>query len=462
MARWIYAGRFDPCFLGISIRASASDIHSFRLYDRSRWAPADVLAELSDDAVVSDLSRKTVLDHELRHFRDSLLFPFGAAVTRTRIHASYNGFQAAVALKLLSGNANTLLIPLQQWLRMPSGERDAYLAGKTDADGNPLRVPQLPVIPADDDVTTLTAGLHSLDLENALLTVCRIALADYRMIDRLWQSPHEKGDEAVFKAIDAWEASAMICQLAVIERHVGEPLMQRFMRWIEQHGPPAYRRGLIGLTACLERLNWPRTLRNHLVLVTWAQMGAYEKETTMSSPGLRLATLASAAALGSRWPEGSAFADLVKDWDTVVEADSFGALRAANSRFDEFCRRSAHLRSLPPEMFSSLAAARKAMAEVFIADPDGYVTPSTYLADETRYPLPCVGLEYPSESLGSDWADVTPTDWSPVVDFETTLVLTGMAMLGDALFLPDEKSRQRNGRLVIANALGLQPRLLIL
>jgi hypothetical protein len=48
-----------------------------------------------------------------------------------------------------------------------------------------------------------------------------------------------------------------------------------------------------------------------------------------------------------------------------------------------------------------------------------------------------------------------------VVSFDATLVLTGMAMLSDALFLPDAASRQRDGRLVIANGLGLRPRLIL-
>jgi hypothetical protein len=412
MAPRIYAGRFDPRFLGVSIpTTSPLDLHSYRFHDSSTWAPADALAELSDDAVVSDLSRQTVLDHELRHFRDSLLFPFGAAVTRSRIHASYNGFQAAMAVKRASGaDTNTLPIPLQRWLRMPPEARTEFRAGKTGPDGKALRVPQLPVISAEDDVSVFAAGLHSFDRDEALITGCRITLADYRMIDRLWRSPHAEGEEVVLQALDLWEAAAMLCQLAVIEQHVGSALMQRFLGWVVHHGPPVYRRGLIGLTACLHRMEWPLTLRNHLALVTWTQMGAYETETSQSSPGIRLTTLASAASLGSRWSEGSAFADLVKDWDAVVGADSFGALHAANERFAAFCRRSASLPSLPAEMFTSLAAAREQMSAAFNADPDAYVTPADYLADKTRYPLPCVGLDYPSDTLAR--TGKTPRRWT--------------------------------------------------
>jgi len=459
MAPRIYVGRFDPRFLGVTIRAiSTSDVHSFRHHDRSRHAPVHVLAELGDDAIISDLSRQTVLDHELRHFRDSLLFPFGAVTTRSRIHASYNGFQAAMTVKRLRGDANVLPVPMQQWLRMSTAERDAFLAAESAFASEDLRPPALPVIPVDEDLSGLPAGGLSLDTdEETLLAACRLALADYRMIESLWRSPHAEGEEMVSPAIDAWEAAGLICQLAAIERYAGEPLMQRFIDWVEKRGPRTYQRGLALLTWCLEKLRWTPTMRNHLALITWAQMGAYETEKAESTPAHRLAALVSAAAHGTRWSEDSAFADLVEEWDAVAGADSFGASRTATARFAEFCRRTkGTMTLLPAEVFTSLVDAREQMLAAFIADPDTYVDPVAYLAEETRYPQPCVGLEYPSEAIGSDWTDVTPAGWSPAVSFDATLSLVGLALLSDAVFLPGEKSLQRNGRLAIARWLELQ------
>lgn len=461
MAPRIYLGRFDPRFLGVSIRAiSASDVHSFRYHDRSRPAQVAVLAKLGDDAIVSDLSRQTVLDHEMRHFRDSLLFPFGAVTTRSRINASYHGFMVAVLVKRLRGDANAFPVPLQQWLRMPAAERDAFLAGEAAFAGEDLRPPELPVIPGDDDVSGYAAGFMSPDkAEETLLAACRLALADYRMVESLWRSPHADGEEMVCPAVDTWEAAALICQFAAIERYAGEPLMQRFIGWVQQRGPQTYRRGLTVLTWCLEKLGWQPTMRNHLTLITWAQMGAYETEKKESSPGHRLTVLVSAAAHGARSSEDSAFADLVEDWDAIAGADSFGGLRTATARFGDFCRRAVGpegMSSLPVELFTALAAARERMLAAFLADPDTYVDPVAYLAEETRYPLPCAGLEHPSGAFGSDWTDVTPAGWSPAVSFDTTLSLTGLALLSDAVFLPGEKSLQPNGRLAIAHALGLR------
>ncbi|MEU5282094.1 hypothetical protein AB0G87_37425 [Streptomyces asoensis] len=458
MAPKIYVGRFDPRFPGILIRArSLSDVHSFSHHDRSVRAPSAVLEHLGDDAIVSDLSRQTVFDHELRHVRDSLLFPFGAAVTRARIHALYNGFHAAASVGRLRGDANILPVPLQQWLRMTADERRAFLASEACFAGEELRSPPLPLIPGED-VSDLAPGRHELVVEEeVLLTACRVTLASYARLERLWRSPHPAGEEAVYPAIAAWEAAALICQLAAIEKYADEPLMQRFVNWTNRSGPKVYRSGMSGLNRVVEQLRWPPTMRNHLAVVTWAQMGAYQNEDRPSSPASRLGTVIEAAAAGARWSSDSSFEDLVKQWDVLTGTDSFEVLRAATTRFSAFCQKAQRWEHLPAELFPSLATARKQMLSAFLADPDSYVDPVAYLAREADYPLPCAGLEYSSANMGGYLTDVTPKDWpTPYVSFETGQHLEAMAGLADAVFLPGEKSLRPHGRAEIAQQLGLR------
>jgi hypothetical protein len=150
---------------------------------------------------------------------------------------------------------------------------------------------------------------------------------------------------------------------------------------------------------------------------------------------------------------------LIRKWDTVAGADSLRSLEDATIRFGKFCQLTVETRGMPlleADLFTSLSDARGRMLTAFLADPDSYVDPVAYLAEEARYPLPCVGLEYPSGAFGSDWTDVTPTGWSPAISFEATLGLVGMAALSDALFLPGEKSLQRNGRQAITHTLDMR------
>jgi hypothetical protein len=178
MAVALHPGRFDLRFLGAMIRAEdRRALASVRLTDRAASLPVSLLSPLPLDALVPDLARATVLDHELRHFHDALLYPFGAAVLRQRLFAGVNGAQVLVELRRRREKANALPIPLQSWLRLDSRGRDAFLAMFTD---RPRVVPDLPVVDADDDLGDLPVGVLQVEDEERLILSCRIALNAYR------------------------------------------------------------------------------------------------------------------------------------------------------------------------------------------------------------------------------------------------------------------------------------------
>jgi hypothetical protein len=463
MAPLIYAGRFDPKFLGVTIRAKgSSEVQSFLLNDRSRKPPISILAALGDEALVSDLSRQTVLEHETRHFHDALLYPFGHMTIRSRTFAAINGFETALTLLRLKGDANTLVVPLQRWLLMPEPEREEFLATVRPISGHDLRTPVLPVLTRDDDFSGLSPGQIELPRdEETLVTGCRLALADYQRVEDLWRSPHREGDEIIAPTIDTWEASGLICQFAAIEAITNSELMGRFVSWISRHGPQAYQRGVKVLNWCLQQIGWQPTLRNYLALASWAQMGAFKIEMRQSTPLERLAAIVTAAQRGKHWSSDSRFMDLVHGWDDIVGADSMAALVGAG---DDLKRFAAHLaegyglsRRLGPALFTGLSTAHQQMLTGFLEDPDGYVDPVSYLSKGTIYPTPCVGVAYPAgPDNGTDWVDATPAEWSPNIEFDATLGLAGMAELADAVFLPGEKSLQTSGRSEVRKRLDLE------
>jgi hypothetical protein len=448
----------------VAIRAKgASEVQSFRLNDRSRKPPISVLTALGDEAVVSDLSRQTVLQHEIRHFHDCLLYPFGHVTTRSRIAASYNGFLVAMVLRRLKKDANALAVPLQQWLLMPETEREAFLGTERRRTGRDLRTPVLPVLRSDDDLSEFGPGLLELpNDEETLMFGLRMALADYRTVEDLWRSPYREGDEMIAPAVDAWEASGLICQFAAIENITNTEMMNRFSTWIQKYGPQAYRRGLQVLFWCLEQLDWPLTLRNLLAVASWAQLGAFKTEIRESAPVNRLYHIVNAAKQGKRWPSDSKYLDLVRSWDDVIETDSVAALVDASADFKRYAVDLAEQDSGPggllgSSFFTGLSAAHQLMLTAFLDDPDTYVDPFTYLASDAAYPAPCIGIEYPAgPENGIDWIDATPVEWSPKIEFDATLGLAAAAELADAIFLPGEKSLQRSGRSVVRKRLDLE------
>jgi hypothetical protein len=444
MAPSIYTGRFDPKFLGVVIRARRySEVQSFRLNDRDSKPQISVLGALSDEAVVSDLSRLTVLEHEVHHFHDALLYPFGHMAIRSRISASHNGFYVGIALIQLKGEANALAVPLQRWLLMPEPEREAFLAHMHRFTGRDLSTPVLPVLTPDYDFSGLRPGpLEMPKDEEGLITGCRFALADYQRVEDLWCSPHREGDEMTAPTIGFWEVSGLICQLTAIEARADSEIMGRFIDWMQNHGPQTYIRGLKVLNWCLGQINWAPTLRNYLALASWAQMGGFETDMQQSTPADRLGRIVAAAEQGKRWSSDSRFIDLVRDWDDVIGTDSIAALMSASDKFKRFAAEAARPdspgRLLGPSLFTGLSSAHQLMLSSFLDDPDGYVDPVSYLYRRAAYPA---GPDY-----GTDWIDATPAEWSPTIEYDATLGLVAMAELADALFLPGEKSLQTSGR----------------
>jgi hypothetical protein len=459
----IFVGRFDPKFLGVGIRARhPSDVQSFRLTDLSQKPPVAILANLSDEVVISDLSRQTVLDHEIRHFHDALLCPFGHAAIRLRIHAIHNGFTVAMILRRLGGSANALAVPLQQWLPMPEPQRAEFLEKMRRLTGRELRMPELPVVAVDDGVSGFQTGLSEFDdAAEALIAGCRVALSDYRLIENMWRSPHREGEEIVAPTIDTWEAAGLVCQLAAIEVISNAAMMTRFCDWLADHGPQPYQRGMKVLNWCLSSIGWPPTLRNYLAMATWAQLGRFKSELRESTPLERLASILTAAGRGKRWSADSSFIDLVRGWDEVAGSDTMGGLRQASDSLKGFLARSVSDGVLAgphgPELLSCLSAAHQRMLAAFLADPDGYVDPTAYLAMRDSYPKPCVGISFPDgPDVGTAWVDVTPAGWAPEIGFDLSLDLALMAELADALFLPGEKSLQASGRFEIRERLNLE------
>jgi len=457
----IHIGRYDPRFLGVTIRARRiADVHSYRLHDRTARPEPAILGRLGDTEIVSDLSRLTVLDHEIRHFHDSLLFPFGRRATRSRVYASYNGFIVAMTLLELKGDAKALPVPLQDWLLMPQGHRAAFLESVSISGSRPL-IPPLPILEPDDDVRDLIdADLGGR--KDSLIPACRVTMSDYRMLEALWRSPYSEDERPDVPTVAIWEAAAVICQLAAIAALTDHNTMNRFAEWVSRQGPPVYRKGITALHRILDAMDWSPTLRNLLVVATWSQMGQFETEMWESSPVARISRLLTVAQEGMRWAEDAPFVDCIRGFDETIEADSVAGLTLGVADMNKFADRMTHddgsgRGPLEPAMFTRLIAARRDMVREFSADPDSYVDPASYLGATERYPRPCVGVVYPVDSgAGSEWLDVTPDDWRPAISFDSTLALTAMAELSDAVFLPGQKSLQTTGRQMIRRFLGME------
>jgi hypothetical protein len=390
-----------------------------------------------------------------------LLTPFGQAATRLRVAASYNGFTVGMALKEIDKKADALPVPLQQWLVMPETERAEYLAAVAKPGGRSLHPPALPVLARDVDIGDFRSGAMAFSYNaSALVAGCRMALSAYQQVEDLWRAPYRRGQQLVMPAIDIWETSAFICQFAAIEELTNSDIMNQFSAWIRRRGLRAYREGLAVLDWFLTVVDWEPTLRNVATAATWAQLGRFSSEMQASSPCSRLGRIVTAAQEGKRWSSEASFADIAHSWDEVIETDSIGGLRAASSDYQHFAAQAPRRYGQVPglaELLGEISNAHQQMLAAFLDDPDRYVDPYAYLKQSSTYPAPCVGISYPAgPDMGTDWVDATPDGSRPAIGFKAALILTAIAEVSDAIFLPSATSLQESDRYVIQEQLDLE------
>jgi hypothetical protein len=472
MPVYVHRGRVDTKFLGILIRAqSMAELESFRSMDRTATLPADQLGQLGIDAFISDMARLTVLDHEVRHFHDALLYPFGAAVLREQVSGAINGLNLVWTIARTSQAANVLPIPLQEWLLLPASKR-AWFLEQQGGPGRQLIPPDLPVLDPDDDLADLPRGVVELEGAALIEAGSRIAVSSYRTLEALWRSPHLPGEDTIASTAVLWEVPGTLCQLAAINRIAGEASMQRFADWFFENGPRRYRGGFQLLDAVSP--GQPGTIqgRECLALAVWSQMGRFKTASRESSPMWRLDRLWNAGHRGLRWSGEEPFLDLVALWDETIGRSSLADLEDSTRELallaDRYVRRAkpegnhpGGPRSIAAAALQAYYRAHLAMKEAFLQEPDTFVDPMTYIDRRSIYPQPAVAVSY-AEELGEgewrqDWIDATPSDWRPAIDGSIALGLGALVELMSALFLPSTQTLEPGAQRSIRKYFGLQP-----
>jgi hypothetical protein len=476
MPIFAHSGRFDTRFLGVLIRSkSMAELESFRFMDRSASLPAEQLVRLPMDAFITDLSRLTVLDHEIRHFHDALLYPFGAAALREQVVAAGNGLGVGWAVSRSAGAANVLPVPLQEWLMLPAPRRARFLEQQAGGPGRQPIPPDLPALTDDDLQADLPRGAIDLEGAAAIKIGCRAAIASYRALEDLWRAPHPPGEAQFGSSAVLWEVPGTLSQLAAIHRIADLATMQRFAGWLLNDGPPRYRRGFEVLQEISPDPEGIIRDRATMALAAWSQMGRFKTETRASSPGGRLDRLWAARKRGLRWTGEEPFLDLVARWDETIGRDSLADLddstRELGLLVDRYARRTA-VETHPGSPWKRVTAALQAyhrahltMKQAFLREPDTFVDPVTYVERRSIYPQPAVALSY-TEMLEAgetkqDWLDATPATWRPAIEADVAFNLGSLVELADALFLPSARTLESGARRWIRQYLGLEPLRLI-
>jgi hypothetical protein len=286
-------GGFDARFHGATVRLSSEQ--DWNLYQALRnggrpWPDP----RLADEDLFGILSIASALAHEVRHFHDFLITPYGAHVFRLRVHAALNALQLLVPI--MRGGANCLPVPIQRWCSLSELERENEKRGwgrrKDGAQWLPAFLPYVKQFGTPTSKPTFSMNIEQL---------IGSAIWNIRQIDEAAHSSaiFFSGDD-----IEAWqvyELSALLVQLRELERH-GQGLGERYENYLMESEHNAYGNILRLIRSMWASSGEPFDYAKTAICVYWSLLGDYQHDGVKASPAYRLARLSKQIAKeGWRW-----------------------------------------------------------------------------------------------------------------------------------------------------------------
>jgi hypothetical protein len=231
-------GAFEPRFYGVTFLLTTPSMFQ-------AWVKISGLFPDSPGPNLSPFDEaclQTAIEHEFRHFHDSLLSPFANMIWRLRMMAAFNGLKAMN--RGLRVGANCLPIPLIRWVSKTEEQRAAWLAEVSSERGlgfsQPLRPLPLP-LPGEISSAPKRVGLHTVDSDSAeaeLQAFAEVTMGAYKRAASLMEGstilfasesepkPHPDEVSREFEAMvnprNIFEASALAVQLQAAWTNLGE------------------------------------------------------------------------------------------------------------------------------------------------------------------------------------------------------------------------------------------------
>jgi hypothetical protein len=384
-------GHFSPAFYGVTTNFPGEP----QLNEVGRYAEEDDITAWPSklaDANLGRLGPISAIDHEIRHFHDALLSPWGFANMSLRTSIMLNAMQTLHALASKPGKF--IPTPMARWLQWDEAKRKSWVAGIGRFFG----------INSIEDIVTLPTvtpeNIHALDPEKDLLAYQVFLTVDGegKLRARQARRPTRFGEGTV-SSNDPFECTAHIVQGQAIWTGQGEVAHAEYVRYL--------------LTADLEylllfnvldrALGQPVPIERLLALYTWTLLTPPLSST--DDPAERLCTIIELVITKPQlmvanmsterfWDYLDALTDLPNWRKNIAEADA-----AAVRRRGDYAR----LRASPHG--NRLTAAidvgdlwlsdRATLIARFLANPEAYVSPLAYInAPDGTWQMPALMMRF--------------------------------------------------------------------
>lgn len=304
-------GGFSPRFPGVSVRLTSQA--EFDVLDRFIGDQPD--ADDGMDAFTA-MSIRSVIEHEVRHYHDFLLSPYGSVVYRSKLQAAVAGESILHLLREAPGG--WLPIPLGTWAKLPQDERTAYEAEWRDAlagAATPFRLVDIPFVP-DDSTGGLKPGpLRAADGGTDLATLLRLAGRGHAKVRELTGGIIGLPGGSELQPHNFFEVLGLATQMQAIWNAQGAAAADIFLRFLmdsELSYARLWRRTL-ALAHRLGPVEGLGVLDQGSMIACWCILGNYAADGVKAAPNLRFELLEDRALAGA--PDVAFAADTGQSWD---------------------------------------------------------------------------------------------------------------------------------------------------
>lgn len=401
-------GTFNPNFYGIT--QSFSDPESLCSY--KDYALEDDVAKWRDTQLDFDVDRLGALaanDHELRHFHDFLLSPWGIERMIWRLNASISGFFAIQNIRVMEGDFVPL--PISRWMGWSDAQRETWLRTSGTEVTSLSDLVRLPETDFSKPITQ-HASLSAEDTNKMFPGAQESAARSYLRMKAM-RVRQQSGLGFDFAVDDVFEASAHLAHATAIYHGQGghEPYMQ-FMEFVmESDNKPvqALKIAYSVLQDSVPGIDARRTLE----IFTWMLLGPFGKR--QEHPDVRYGIILH---LVRSHPEifgyeiGGATADFWDVLDAALDASPWREnLRAAHerskSRVDEIesllLQLSEEFRAFPNSLLSVARLWERdvsRMVNAVINNPSQYCDVNNYHRNSIRtFPAPFMLIHYGKDTI---------------------------------------------------------------
>jgi hypothetical protein len=393
-------GGFDPAFFGVSVHFTS--VHALELLQEFRASPTPLpVAHLPPLERFEALSLFSVLDHEVRHFHDSLLAPYGAFVFLKRIEMLVNLLEVLpyVLDERLNPGANCLPVPLARWWRWDNAARERWLSQLPPReDGKPWTPVNVPLFVDGEPSVGPMAGARSLATLDQTL---RVVMKARNRIHDLTFNPNTVRGALSLQPWQLFELTGLCVQLQSLWQMYGPEEVQFFADSVvaDRQSPYAFVLRLVQRLS--EKVGTEVNWGIASLVATWCLFGSYERDQWSACPSMRFVKVWD---LISR--EGI---DLDEDIETLYDhwsaqlgvstvREAVEESRKVYARIPAMLERQisgiegsyvskAHAEFLI-RVTTAVARSSAAMADAFLDDMASYVSPYAYLRTVKRYVNP--------------------------------------------------------------------------